>query len=92
MAEVSPVVIRPLTEADLADADRVFRVAFGTFLGAPDPGRFFGDAEFVRTRWHADNDEAFAAVRTSSPTGAAWASSAHSPWIRRAGARGSPNG
>jgi GNAT superfamily N-acetyltransferase len=63
MAEVSPVVIRPLTEADLADADRVFRVAFGTFLGAPDPGRFFGDAEFVRTRWHADNDEAFAAVR-----------------------------
>jgi hypothetical protein len=39
----------------------VFRVAFGTFLGAPDPRRFFGDAEFVRTRWHADNDAAFAA-------------------------------
>ena len=32
MADVSPVVIRPLTEADLVDADRVFRVAFGTFL------------------------------------------------------------
>jgi len=63
MANVSPVVIRPLTEADLADADRVLRVAFGTFLGAPDPRQFFGDAEFVRTRWHADNDAAFAAVR-----------------------------
>jgi len=63
MADMSPVVIRPLTEADLVDADRVFRVAFGTFLGAPDPRQFFGDAEFVRTRWHADNDAAFAAVR-----------------------------
>ena len=63
MADVSPVVIRPLTEADLVDADRVFRVAFGTFLGAPDPRQFFGDAEFVRTRWHADNRAAFAAVR-----------------------------
>ena len=63
MADASPVVVRPLAEADLADADRVFRVAFGTFLGAADPGQFFGDAEFVRTRWHAGNDAAFAAVR-----------------------------
>ena len=63
MADVSPVVIRPMTEADLVDADRVFRVAFGTFLGAPDPQKFFGDAEFVRTRWHSDSHAAFAAVR-----------------------------
>jgi GNAT superfamily N-acetyltransferase len=63
MADASPVVIRPLTEADLVDADRVFRVAFGTFLGAPDPRQFFGDAEFVRTRWHADHHAAFAAIR-----------------------------
>ncbi len=63
MAEAPSAAIRPLTEADLADADRVFRVAFGTFLRVPDPRRFFGDAEFVRTRWHADPDAAFAAVR-----------------------------
>src|SRR5438067_1016575 len=63
VADVSPVVIRPLTEADLADADRVFRVAFGTFLGVPEPRQFFGDAEFVRTRWRSGNDAAFAAVR-----------------------------
>ena len=37
MADVPPVVIRPLTEADLADADRVLRVAFGTFVGVPEP-------------------------------------------------------
>jgi GNAT superfamily N-acetyltransferase len=62
MADMPPVAVRPLTEADLADADRVFRVAFGTFLGADDPERFFGDADFVRTRWRTDNDSAFAAV------------------------------
>src|SRR5256885_4663571 len=69
MADVSPVVIRPLTEADLVDADRVFRVAFGTFLGAPDPRQFFGDAEVVRPRWNADNDAAFAAVRDGQLVG-----------------------
>jgi len=37
MADVPPVVIRPSTEADLADADRVLRVAFGTFVGVPEP-------------------------------------------------------
>jgi GNAT superfamily N-acetyltransferase len=63
MAEVPPAAIRPLTEADLVDADRVFRMAFGTFLRVPDPRQFFGDAEFVRTRWHADPRAAFAAVR-----------------------------
>jgi len=63
MAQVPPAAVRPLAEADLVDADRVFRMAFGTFLRAPDPRQFFGDAEFVRTRWHADPHAAFAAVR-----------------------------
>jgi GNAT superfamily N-acetyltransferase len=63
MTDAPPVAIRPLGEDDLAEADRVFRVAFGTFLGAPDPARFFGDADYVRTRWHADPGAALAAVR-----------------------------
>ncbi len=63
MTAEPPVVVRPLTEADLVDADRVFRVAFGTFFWVPDPRQFFGDAEFVHTRWHADPRAAFAAVR-----------------------------
>jgi pimeloyl-ACP methyl ester carboxylesterase len=29
--------IRPLAETDLAAADRIFRLAFGTFVGLPDP-------------------------------------------------------
>jgi hypothetical protein len=35
--------IRPLTEADLHEAKRLIRVAFGTFLGAPDPENFWAD-------------------------------------------------
>jgi GNAT superfamily N-acetyltransferase len=48
------VKVRPLVEADLPAADRIFRQAFGTFLGLPDPSATFGDADYVRTRWLAD--------------------------------------
>lgn len=50
----SSVVIRPMGEPDVDAADRVMRLAFGTFFGAPEPARFRGDAEMVRTRWAAD--------------------------------------
>jgi hypothetical protein len=49
-----PISIRPLREEDLPVADRLFRLAFGTFLGLPDPMAFAGDAEYVRSRWRAD--------------------------------------
>ena len=52
----------PVMEADLDRADEIFRVAFGTFLGAPEPKTFFGTADYVRTRWAADPQAAFAAV------------------------------
>jgi GNAT superfamily N-acetyltransferase len=55
------VLVRPLTRDDLDEADRIFRVAFGTFLGAPEPERFTGDADFVRTRWTADPTAVLAA-------------------------------
>lgn len=54
MPDADGLRVRPLVEADLDEADRIFRVAFGTFLGAPDPESFFGDADYVRTRWRAD--------------------------------------
>jgi N-acetylglutamate synthase-like GNAT family acetyltransferase len=37
------------------------RMAFGTFLGAPDPMLVFGDADYVRTRFAADPSRAFVA-------------------------------
>ena len=58
----APVSVRPMVEPDLDRADEIFRVAFGTFLGAPEPETFFGTADYVRTRWAADPHAAFAAT------------------------------
>src|SRR6185437_6589041 len=55
-------LIRPLVASDLDAADRICRVAFGTFLGLPNPASFMGDADYVRTRWLADPTAAFAAL------------------------------
>lgn len=53
--------IRPLREADLPEADRIFRLAFGTFLGLPEPLTFAGDSDFVSTRWRASPEAALGA-------------------------------
>lgn len=50
----APVSIRPLQEGELDDADRIFRRAFGTFLGLPDPMVFMSGAQLVHARWRAD--------------------------------------
>jgi GNAT superfamily N-acetyltransferase len=55
------IVVRQLQEDDLEAADRIMRLAFGTFIGLPDPTQFMGDADYVRTRWRANPDNAFAA-------------------------------
>ena len=67
------VVIRPLREDDLQAADQIFRVAFGTFLGLPDPLRFGGDADYVHTRWHANRDGAFGAETDGALVGSNFA-------------------
>jgi hypothetical protein len=50
---MSGVTIRPLRADDLETADRIFRLAFGTFVGLPDPMQFAGDSDWVRARWLA---------------------------------------
>jgi GNAT superfamily N-acetyltransferase len=57
----SGVKVRPMVEGDLSAADLVIRVAFGTFLGMPEPERFMGDAAYASTRWNADPSAALAA-------------------------------
>lgn len=57
----SQLIIRSMRQGDLDAADRIVRLAFGTFLGLPDPMTFMGDADFTRTRWLADPTAAFAA-------------------------------
>lgn len=67
------IEIRPLAEADLAEADRVFRLAFGTEFGLPEPLAFRGDADMVRTRWRADPAGAFGAFRGGELVGSCFA-------------------
>ena len=42
-SHVASPVASALNEKDLPEAERIFRVAFGTFLGAPDPELFWAD-------------------------------------------------
>lgn len=59
--KLEPVTIENLQKEDLAEADHIFRLAFGTFIGVPDPASFHQGADYVRTRWTADPGAAFAA-------------------------------
>src|SRR6266849_5423271 len=52
--------VRPLEEQEIDEADRIMRLAFGTFLKMPDPMQMFGDATFTK-RWYADPGGALAA-------------------------------
>jgi hypothetical protein len=53
--------IRTLTQRDLPVADRIISAAFRTFLGAPEPEKFWADLAYAGTRWLADPNAAFGA-------------------------------
>src|SRR5215472_17164293 len=57
------VIVRPMTAGDLADATRIFRTAFGTFLGVPDVSRFRLDLGTIETRFKTDAGTALVAER-----------------------------
>jgi GNAT superfamily N-acetyltransferase len=57
----SDVSIENLQDKDLAKADDIFRLAFGTFLGLPDPAQFHQGADLIRSRWNVDPSATFAA-------------------------------
>ena len=67
------IIVRPLQETDLPTADTVMRLAFGTFIGLPDPMAFMGDAAYVRTRWLANPNAAFAAEAAGEVIGSNFA-------------------
>jgi hypothetical protein len=61
---VSPklrVHVRPLEQDDLGDADRIVRAAFATAVGLPKPDPVTGDTGYVRPRFRAAPNAAFAA-------------------------------
>lgn len=61
MDVIDDIIIRPLRESDLPEADRVFRLAFGTFLGLPDPAQFAAGRDLIGPRFRHDPDGMFAA-------------------------------
>jgi GNAT superfamily N-acetyltransferase len=55
------VQIGPLRQSELEEAGRVLRLAFGTFLGIPNPLEFMEDRDFVSPRWRSRNTAVLAA-------------------------------
>jgi len=55
------IAVRPLQKPDLPVAEHLFRIAFGTFFGLPDPAMFAHDTSYVKTRWGANPGAAFVA-------------------------------
>ena len=54
-------IVRSLRKEELQTADHIMRVAFGTFMGVPDPSSFGEGMDHVRTRWLANPNAAFGA-------------------------------
>jgi GNAT superfamily N-acetyltransferase len=67
------VRVRPLLADDLDSADRVLRLAFGTLRRLPDPASAFGDRDYVRTRFRAAPDCAWAAELDGNVVGSVFA-------------------
>jgi GNAT superfamily N-acetyltransferase len=55
------IKIGPLREGELAEAERIVSLAFGTFLGMPDPLAFMGDRNFMTPRWRSPHVKTIAA-------------------------------
>jgi N-acetylglutamate synthase-like GNAT family acetyltransferase len=53
--------IRPMLEKDVATARSIFSLAFGTFIGMPEPSAFAADCDFIGTRRNTDPLAAFVA-------------------------------
>ncbi len=57
----SSVQVGQLRETELKEAGRIVSLAFGTFLGIPNPLEFMGDRDFVSPRWRSRNTKVLAA-------------------------------
>ena len=67
------VDIRPLAEADLPEAARIIRLAFGAFLGAPQPETFWADRDYAYGRFGAEHTASFGAEESGALVGSNFA-------------------
>jgi GNAT superfamily N-acetyltransferase len=68
------VSIRPMTERDIPDARRICQLAFGTFIGVPNPATFWEDRDYARTRWAGKLGAPFVAEADGQIVGSNFAS------------------
>jgi ribosomal protein S18 acetylase RimI-like enzyme len=66
-------LVRTLDKKDLPQAARILRLAFGTFLGAPDPEAFWSDRDYVYGRQRAPHVASFAATLDGKLVGSSFA-------------------
>jgi predicted N-acetyltransferase YhbS len=71
MIGMMSLTIRALEEADVDAADKVRRLAFGTYFGIPDPLSFSGTVRLVETRRRAWPDGALVAEKDGMIVGVA---------------------
>ena len=48
------VSVRRMIEGNLPAAKKIFQLAFGTFVGVPEPESFLEDRDYVNARWCID--------------------------------------
>ena len=56
-----PIKVSLLKESEVDEAGRIVRLAFGTFLGLPNPLDFMGDRDLMTPRWHSTHVKVIAA-------------------------------
>jgi len=61
MPKSQPIKVGPLKQSELGEADRIVRLAFGTFLGLTNPLDFMGDRNFMTPRWRSAHVKVIAA-------------------------------
>jgi GNAT superfamily N-acetyltransferase len=61
MSTKQTIKIGTLKKSEVEDAARIVRLAFGTFLGLPDPLAFMDDRQYMAPRFHSPNVKIVAA-------------------------------
>jgi hypothetical protein len=61
MSTSRPIKVGLLKESELEEAGRIVRLAFGTFLGLPDPLDFMRDRNLMTPRWRSTHVKVIAA-------------------------------
>ena len=61
VGRASGIRVGKLKESEAKEADRIMRLAFGTFIGLPDPTAFLGDRDMLGSRIKSEHVKALAA-------------------------------